>query len=91
MDSGQEQDGIHITLTVPKPIKDSIVSDITEHLRKNYSETTLISIDEDKGHLFFRCDTEDPSIRDSFGNLFQQWLNTQTIQILNYRLIRGRI
>ena len=62
---------------VTVPIEDSIVSDITEHLRKIYSETTLVSTDEDKGHLSFRCDTEDPSIRDSYGNLFQQWLNTQ--------------
>ena len=91
MDLGQEQGGIHITLTVPIPIEDSIVSDITEHLCKIYSETTLVSTDEDKGHLFFHCDIEDPSIRDSFGDLFLQWLNTQAVPILNYRLIRGRI
>jgi hypothetical protein len=91
MASGQEQGGIHILLTVPIPIEDSIVSDITEHLRKIYSETTLVSTDEDKGHLSFHCDTEDPSIRDSFGYLFDQWLDTQAIPIRNYRLIRGRI
>jgi hypothetical protein len=91
MESGQEQDGIHITLTVPVPIEDSIVSNITEHLRKIYSEITLVSIDEDKGHLSFHCDTADSSIRDSFYDLFQQWLDTQAIPILNYRLIRGRV
>jgi hypothetical protein len=90
MDS-EDKDEIHIKLVVPTPIKDSVVSDITERLQKVLSDTTLTSITQSEGALFFHCPSSDPDVRDKFVDLFIQWLDTRAVSITNYNIILGRL
>ncbi|KAL2809265.1 hypothetical protein BJX63DRAFT_406192 [Aspergillus granulosus] len=77
---------IHIRLRVPVPIEDSVVSDITEHLQKVHSDTTLTSITHSEGYLFFKCPISDWSIQQKFGHLFTEWLDTQTVPLNSYAI-----
>lgn len=93
MDS-EDKDAIHIKLVVPNPIEDSVVSDITENLQKVHSDTTLTSItqtEDNRSTLFFYCPSSDPDVRDKFVDLFKEWLDTRTVRITNYNVIRGRL
>ncbi|PKX88989.1 uncharacterized protein P174DRAFT_61311 [Aspergillus novofumigatus IBT 16806] len=90
MDS-EDRDEIHIKLVVATPIKDSVVSDITERLQKVHSDATLTSITQSEGALFFHCPSSDPEVRDKFVDLFIQWLDTQAVSITNYNIILGRL
>jgi hypothetical protein len=90
MDS-ETKDEIHIILTVPIPVTDLVVSNITEHLQEVHSDTTLTSINQSQGRLFFHCPSSDPDIRDKFGHLFIQWLDTGAVPITNFNMILGRL
>jgi hypothetical protein len=90
MDS-ENKDEIHIKLVVPIPIADSVVSDITERLQKVHPDTRLTSITQSEGALFFHCPSSDPNVRDKFGDLFTQWLDTRAVPITNYNIILGRL
>lgn len=89
--NSEDRDEIHIKLVVATPIEDSVISDITERLQKVHSDTTLTSITQSEGALFFHCPSSNPEVRDRFVDLFIQWLDTRALSITNYNIILGRL
>jgi hypothetical protein len=89
MDS-EPKDEMLLILALPFPITDSVISNVTEHIQKVHSDTTLTSINQSQRRLFFHCPTSDPDIQHKFWHPFWQWLlDTKEVPITNFQINLG--
>ena len=78
---------IQVRFTLATPLDETAIKDITAALQKLDDKTVLTSRNPTAGEIFFHSPGAGESDLDTFGELFQKWLQDPSPPILAYNMV----